>query len=404
MDELLILNFVYGIISTNKSGDFVEDADDKEAFMRILILSCNTGGGHNSAAAAIKEYFDTKFAEVEIRDALAFDSRLKSMLISRGHVLLYKKAPKLFGAGYHYAEKHPSKPGNESLLYTVMKAGTKALYDYLLENRYDAVLCTHVFASMMMTEVKKLGLSDVKSYFVATDYACYPGIDEVDADAFFIAHKHLIPDYTNYGISEERLIPTGIPIKHAFYHSVSQEKAKHLLNIPEEKKVLLLMCGSMGCGPIYRLGKRLLQNLPSDFVLAVICGSNKKLEKKFNRLKSDQLIVVGFTDRMNLYMDASHLIMTKPGGLSSTEAASKAIPMVLMNVVAGCETRNLDFFLKNGFAVSGRSLEEILEETSSLLSDDLRIHQISETLRNSFSVYAAGAIGDYVIEKMTEGA
>ena len=190
--------------------------------MKIVILSCNTGGGHNSAAAAIKEYLDSKEIDCEIKDALAFDSRLKSEVISKGHVWLYKKAPAVFGAGYHYAEKHPSKPGNESMMYIIMKSGTDALRNYLIENEIDAVICTHVFASMMMTELKNEEDFSVKSYFVATDYTCYPGVDEVIADAFFIAHPHLIPDYTNFGIPEEKLVPTGIPIKRAFYLSANQ--------------------------------------------------------------------------------------------------------------------------------------------------------------------------------------
>ncbi|MBQ8496906.1 MAG: hypothetical protein IJ489_05545 [Clostridia bacterium] len=373
--------------------------------MKIVILSCNTGGGHNSAAAAIKEYLDSKAIDCEIKDALAFDSRLKSEVISKGHVLLYKKAPTLFGAGYHYAEKHPSKPGNESMLYMIMKSGTDSLHDYLIENEVDAVICTHVFASMMMTELKNDEDFHVKSYFVATDYTCYPGVDEVIADAFFIAHPHLIPDYTNFGIPEEKLVPTGIPIKRAFYRSLAQEKAKEMLDLPKDKKIVLLMCGSMGCGPIFKLGKMLLKSLPEDSFLAVICGSNQKLVKKFEKIATeDKMRVVGYTNKMNLYMDAAYVVMTKPGGLSSTEAATKALPMVLMNVVAGCETRNLDFFLRNGFAVSAKNLKGLSDEAVAFLWDEIRAKTTSDLLKEEFSTYAAGEIGDYVIDAVYDNA
>ena len=366
--------------------------------MKILILSCNTGGGHNSAAAAIKEYFDSKDIYSEIQDALAFDSRLKSDIISKGHIMLYKKAPGLFGAGYRFAEKHPSKPGTESLTYVIMKRGTEKLRDYLNENHFDAVLCTHVFACMMMTEVKKCYNLLIRSYFIATDYASYPGIEEVKADAFFIAHEYLIPEYLNYGVDEQLLIPTGIPIKHAFYNSLSREKARDFLGLPKDKRIILLMCGSMGCGPVYKLGKELLKKLPEDAKLVVVCGSNEKLVKKFEKLASDsRLRVIGFTNKMNIYMDACDVVMTKPGGLSSTESATKALPMVLMNVVAGCETRNLDFFLNHEFAFSSETLDGLADEAISLLTDEEKIGNIRSRLRESFSVYAAGMIGDYVI-------
>ena len=367
-------------------------------FMRILILSCNTGGGHNSAAAALKEYFDSKNIFCEVRDALAFDSRLKSDIISKGDILLYKKAPKLFAFGYRFAEKHPSKPGYESLMYTIMKSGTEKLYDYLCDNDFQAVLCTHVFAGMMMTEIRKRYDSDVRFYFVATDYASYPGIEEVHADAYFIANKNLIPDYMDYGISENALIPVGIPIKRAFYKSLSKERAKEILGLPQDKRAVLLMCGSIGCGPIYNLGMKILKKLPDDTVLVVICGSNEKLFKKFQKYTgSDNLHVVGYTNKMNIYMDACDMVVTKPGGLSSTESATKLLPMVLMGEPVACEVRNMEFFLKNDFAVTSDTLDGLADETAALLNDSEKMSEVIDLLKSTFSIYSAGVIGDYVI-------
>ena len=373
--------------------------------MKILILSCNTGGGHNSAAAAVKEYFGFKGVFCEVQDALAFDSKLKSEIISKSNMLLYKKTPKLFGASYHYLEDHPSKSGHESLIYTVMKRGTEKLHEYLSENHYDAVICTHVFAGMMMTELKKRYEVSIRSYFVATDYASYPGIEEVKVDAYFIAHRHLISDYVRYGVEEDKLIPTGIPIKRAFYKALPKEKARAFLGLPQEKKIILLMGGSLGCGPIYKFGKRILKNMPEDTKLVVICGSNEKLVKKFEKLSSDEdLRVVGFTDKMNIYMDACDAVITKPGGLSSTESAAKSLPMVLMGDAIGCETRNLDFFLNNGLAVSAQTLEGLANEAIGLLSDDEKMEKIKALLGESFCGYSAGMIGDYVIAAIGNGA
>lgn len=371
--------------------------------MKILILSCNTGSGHNSAAAAIKEYFDSKEIYCEILDALAFDSRLKSEIVSKGHLLLYKKATGLFGAGYQFAEKHPPKHGKESVLYTVMKRGSDKLYEYLRENCFDAVLCTHVFAGMMMTEIKKCYPIAARVYFTATDYASYPGIEEVEADAFFIAHESMDIDYIRYGIEKHKLIPAGIPIKRAFHKSLSKEKARDFLGLPQNKKVLLLMCGNMDNAPVLKLGKLLLKKLPEDSKLVVVCGSNEKLVDKFEKLSSgENLRAVGFTNKMNVYMDACDAVITKPGGLSSTEAAVKNIPMVLLNTAMGCETRNLDFFLNGGFAVSADTAEGIADEAAALLADNERMEEMKTLLRESFFVYSAGTIGEYVISDIAD--
>ena len=131
--------------------------------MKILILSCNTGGGHNSAALAMREYFDTVGAECEIRDALAFKSEVKSKIISQGHVLIYKKAPHLFGAGYRYLEQHPPKPGQTSVIYDSVKNDSEELYDFLSQNAFDVILCTHLFAAMIVTEMKKKFAFSIKT-------------------------------------------------------------------------------------------------------------------------------------------------------------------------------------------------------------------------------------------------
>ena len=132
--------------------------------------------------------------------------------------------------------------------------------------------------------------------------------------------------------------------------------------------------------------------------MVVVCGSNEKLVNKFEKLSADQnLRVIGFTNKMNIYMDACDVVMTKPGGLSSTESATKMLPMVLMNVVAGCETRNLNFFLNNEFAVSAETLEGLADEAIALLEDEEKMEQIKTLLNESFSVYSAGMIGDHVI-------
>ena len=232
--------------------------------MRLLILSCNTGEGHNSAAKAIREYFLSNNDECDIKDALAFWSPEKSKLISKGHVLIYRKFPKLFGVSYRFEENHPPKDGDESLIYELVIKGCNSLYEFLQTEKYDAVVCTHVFSAMMMTELKKRRKINIRSYFVATDYTCSPGVNQTAMDAYFIPHKKLIKEFADNGLPMSRIIPSGIPVRRDFYNKTEPQKAKRTLSLPQDKRVALLMCGSMGCGPIKDLAELLPQQLPED--------------------------------------------------------------------------------------------------------------------------------------------
>ena len=370
--------------------------------MKILILSCNTGGGHNSAALAMREYFDTVGAECEIRDALAFKSEVKSKIISQGHVLVYKKAPHLFGAGYRYLEQHPPKPGQTSVIYDSVKNDSEELYDFLSQNTFDVILCTHLFAAMIVTEMKKKFDFSVKTYLIVTDYTCYPGMNEITIDRIFIPHPLMLSEYEENGIPLEKITPTGIPVKASFYQRTSALDAKKALGLDESKRMVLIMCGSMGAGPIPELAESLIQKLPADTMLTVICGSNEKLYKKFQKMDlSERVRVVGFTDCVSLYMDASDVILTKPGGLSATESATKGIPMVLVDAVPGCETKNMDFFIQNGFALTANDPEGLSNAVMSLLFDHKKRENMLTLQKKSFSSYAAQTIGKVIVSEAT---
>lgn len=367
--------------------------------MRLLILSCNTGEGHNSAARALKGYFETQNISCEIKDSLAFWSPEKSKIISKGHVFIYRKMPKLFGISYRFEENHPPKVGDESLIYDLVIRGCDSLYEYLTENTYDAIICTHVFSAMMITELKKRRKCSVKSYFVATDYTCSPGVSQTALDKYFIPHKKLIKEFCENGIPESKLVPSGIPVRMDFYKRTDPKEAKDLLSLPQDRKVVLLMCGSMGCGPIKTLAEYLPQQIPYNSLLVVICGNNRRLYKSLTKYPlPDNMRVLGFTSRMPLYMDAADLILTKPGGLSTTEAAVKALPMLFIDAVPGCETRNIEFFLKNGFADMRDSVLGLCDTVCDLLENDEKLKKMSAVLETEFAGCAAQSISKYIIK------
>ena len=367
--------------------------------MRLIILSCNTGEGHNSAAKAIKERFEKSGHECVIKDALAYWSPEKSKLISKGHVFIYRRLPKLFGISYNFEENHPPKDGDQSLMYDLVIKGCDSLYEDLMSCGYDKIICTHVFPSMMVTELKKRKNLDIPSYFVATDYTCSPGVSQTNMDGYFIPNKKLISEFSLCGLDEKRLIPTGIPVLNKFYGRTEKEKAKHTLGLPENKRVVLLMCGSMGCGPIKNLTEYLPMQIPEDSVLVVICGNNRKLHSSLLKQEpSENVRIIGYTTRISLYMDAAEFILTKPGGLSSTEAATKGLPMIFIDAVPGCETRNIDFFLKYGFADMRESVIEICDLVCDFLENPDLTQKMSAALKAEFSENAAEKIYNFVNE------
>ena len=322
--------------------------------MRVLILSANTGGGHNSTARALAEQLERLGADCEIADTLAFISETVSDFISWGHSYVYRKLPRLFGIGYRFEEKH-----TPHFMYEQCAKGAEALHKKLNEGNFDAVLCVHVFSGLMVTAVRERYHLMTPAYFVATDYTCSPGVSEMKLDGYFVPHRMLFGEFVRNGIRADKMFATGIPIGAEFYQKIDRAEARRSLGLPEDRRIVLLSCGSMGCGHLDKNALTVAQHLPSDAMLIVLCGKNEKSYEELSPLASERMQVLGFTDRVATYMSAADLYITKPGGLTTSESIAKRLPMVLIEAVPGLETRNYDFLIGNGVAIGAKNWRQV---------------------------------------------
>ncbi|HZJ90727.1 MAG TPA: glycosyltransferase [Oscillospiraceae bacterium] len=350
---------------------------------KVLLLSCSTGQGHNSCAKAIKEYFSLQGVDCEIRDALDFVSVRFAAFISWGHSFVYRHLPGLFQWGYRRSENKSSSFGETSTVYRFFASHTKKLRQYIIDESFDAVICTHQVGALMLSHIQKKASLDVQTAFVATDYTCYPGLHACYLEKNFISGEEQIEAYLECGIPQNQIIASGIPVRPDIFEHREKGEAKRQLNIKGSSCHLLMMSGSMGCGPMKKILRYVVEELPDNTEITVICGTNKRLYRSLNRkYKIDSRIhIVGYTDEVSLYMDASDLYLTKPGGISVTEAAAKKLPMVFVNAVAGCEQYNMDFFVEIGAAVTAGTDREIATKSISLLCSATERGNMVERLR-----------------------
>ncbi|MGM9662353.1 MAG: glycosyltransferase [Oscillospiraceae bacterium] len=359
--------------------------------MKILILTCNTGEGHNSTAAAIQEELRRQGAECDTADALAFLSPRISSLVSGAHVMIYRKAPRVFAAGYRMEEKHVSKR-----LFRVLFSETDKLENYLLRGGYDGVVCAHVFPGLMMTNLRRAGRLTVPQFFVATDYTCSPGVGEMLMDAWFIPQAELTEEFVSCGVPRDRIVVSGIPARSCFSQRGSRKEARRALGLPETGRMALLCCGSMGCGPMEKLAEGLSEELPADAFLTVVCGTNEHLRQTLEERALARTFVVGFTREMERYMDAADLYLTKAGGLSTTEALMKGLPLLYVDAVGGCEMRNRDFMLRHGFALGAESNRELPALAADCLRQPERLEEMLRRREGAFCGHAAAVVAEYV--------
>lgn len=356
---------------------------ESETRMRMLILTCNTGEGHNSCAKAIQETCTARGDVCDILDSLTLISKYISSLVAWGHTTIYRRLPWLSRFGYAYSEKHPALFQENSLVFKLLTKGTEQLHDHIVQGNYDTVVCAHVAPALLLTQMQKTLPAPIHTAFLATDYTCSPIVQQTHLDRYFIPDSSLSNEFVCPNIPAEHITASGIPIRQMFFERSDPSEARAQLGIGPKDSHLVMMCGSMGCGPMKALTKQLSKMLPSSHHLTIVCGSNKRLHTCLQRRYSDcpNIHVEGFVRNMSALMDSADLYLTKPGGLSSTEAAAKALPMVCIDAVAGCEAYNLKFFVTLGGAVTADSVHELAIKCRDLLEDRAERRKMSDALQ-----------------------
>ena len=368
--------------------------------MKILILSCNTGEGHHSAALALQEVLEEQQVSNEIIDPVSFAGDTASEKICDIYNSMIQNNPKAFGFIYHMGEAY-NQTFKHSPVYFANSLYVKKLLSYIQSNGFDAVICTHLYGMEAMTAIQKKLNVHIPSYGVLTDYTYIPFFSDTKLDGYFIPHSDLKQDLIQKGFTDTMLSPTGIPTSKRFRNHISKEIARNLLMIPQNKKIYLIMTGGVGCGNISAICDGLLKNEMDDFVAYILAGKNHTLQENLNKIyQNDRRIqCVGFTHKVNEYMNAADVLITKPGGLSSTEAAVANIPLIHYITIPGCETSNAIFFASHGMSWKTENPHEAAKLAVKLVHDENAVQNMCQRQASEINPHAAQEIIRKIIAK-----
>lgn len=372
--------------------------------MEALILSCGTGGGHDSAAKAVLEEMERRGHHAVMMNPYTLKSDRLAGGINTTYISIARDVPGAFGAVYKLGDLYRRLPFR-SPVYFVNQGMDGVLEDYLSEHPCDIVLTTHLFGAEILTNMKLHGIPVPKTLFIATDYVCIPFTEETQCDAYVIPAADLAEDFSGRGIPAEKLHPLGIPTALCFRGEESRESIRLRLGLEPDRKYVLIAGGSMGGGGIARSIQKLQAHFAGqeEVSLIVVCGSNRAL---FNRLKDNPcpgMTVMGYCDDMASYLRACDLFITKPGGLSSTEAAVCGVSIFHTALIPGCETFNARYFSSHGMSVCGNIDDSFLSELDRFLKDPRLGSAMAECQKRGVNPLAAADICD-LAESMASGA
>ena len=351
---------------------------------KVLILYAKYGGGHLSAATAIQTYLEENFyytVEVKCVDCVEYYSKFLSDVTTNAYKNLAKKAPKLWKKIYYGSKK--GFLANVSAKANLLMA--KKMLSLLNEFSPDIVVSTHPFSSQMLGILKEQKKIDCKTATVLTDFAPHDQwlIGKEYCDYFFVSTNKMRQDLIDlYGVSEKKVFATGVPLSSKFSEKIDDDKtySTYRLN-PNKKMILFFGGGEFGLGQ--KRTVEILKSLTShldEYQIVAISGRNKKMNNEFlklyENLQNEDLHIIKYTKDVPSLMHISSLVVTKPGGLTSSESLASNLPILIINPIPGQEEENAEFLESSGSAVWLKKDDNIDEVINSLLNNPQRLEKM----------------------------
>ncbi len=338
--------------------------------MRILIATVTAGGGHLAAAAALEEAWRAVRPDdvVEKIDLLKLFSPLHRKLYSDGYVKLVERAPDLWGMMF-------AKSDNPKLLQKLKRIQRKfpsrskqRFARHVKQFKPDAVLCTHFLPLETLTPLreKKSGIQPFVAC-VVTDFEAHALWMESCVDLYCVAAEETKARLVARGTDPKNVVATGIPIAAKFSSKPDEKAVRKNYGLRSDLPVLLVLSGGFGMGPVAEILAE-LDKSPAQFQSLVVTGRNEELRRELAAHdRRHPTHVLGFSTNMHELMAVADLIITKPGGLTTSEALAMGKPLFILNPIPGQEAANSDFLLEHGAAAKANRVEDLPYRIEQLL-------------------------------------
>jgi processive 1,2-diacylglycerol beta-glucosyltransferase len=365
---------------------------------RVLLLSASSGAGHVRAAQALEKAFSARGdCVVEHIDAIHYVSKLFQRIYDKAYISMVRRAPELMGVLYDRTDL----PWNHLRRRLAMdRLNTQPMIRMLKKVQPDLCVATHFLPGEIIAWLVARKKLRAHNAIVVTDYDVHAMWLCRTVARYYVALQESVEYLAAIGVPREKLRVTGIPVDPSFAEPTSRAEARRHLRLDLHATTLLVSAGGEGVGPIEQLVRGLLQ-MQRPWQIVAIAGKSEKMRKRLEALSQQsgalpggapRLCAVGFTTEMHQYMAAADLLVGKAGGLTTSEALARNLPIALTEPIPGQEERNADHLLEAGAAIRCNNLPVAAWKVAALLDDPGRLQKMREAARQMARPNAAANI------------
>lgn len=355
---------------------------------KIVILTTNYGNGHLQVARALEEQFAFKRnVDVVVRDIYKNTNPRLHELTKKLYLKSYTRGGGHLYRLFYYGSQEISKRKHTP----IFPYGYSELKKIIAEEQPDAIINTfptHTVPYYLMKTKKA-----ITTYNVVTDYCIHHAWIHPRIDKYFVATKQLQAQLMDSGVNKNKIVISGIPVLQQFEQSYTCQTLLNKYQLNPNLKTILIIAGAYG---VSKEMKYVCDYLKEDERLQVliVCGKNKQL---YNQLQmkyqgEKHIRIFGYVTHMAELLQLATCVITKPGGITLTEAVVKNVPIILPRATPGQEKENAVFFESLGAAILSGKLEHLVEETRHLVYDEEKLKQMKEALANIYVPHAAETV------------
>ena len=371
---------------------------------KVLVLYGTYGGGHLSAAKAIKKEIEERYDNVDCMmiDCIEYIDKYFNKATTLLYKELAKKAPLLWKTTYDIAKKgiaaRINTDNNKLMSYKLLKL--------IKEYEPDLIVNTHPFGSTMCGYLKKQEKIDMRIATILTDFHIHPQwlVYGDYIDYFFVSNNQMREDMIEAGIDSGKITVSGIPVNEKFLEKFDRNKICEKIGLDPEKEIVLFFAGGefgLGRSVTLKVFETLIELSP-DLQVVAISGRNPKMYGVFNNIvekegASKRIKVLEFTDKVPELMSISKFVITKAGGLTLTESLTSNLPIIIINPIPGQEEENAQFLVDSNVAILIKDSDNISRTMKYLFKAD-KIENMGKSIDILSKPDSTKYICDYVLK------
>ena len=372
--------------------------------MRVLIATVTAGGGHLAAASALEESWKELRPDdvLQCVDVLQFASKLYRNIYTETYVKIIAHAPELYALVFKKTDNQEQVRKMSSFRRTFARRTNTGFIRHVKLFKPDVILCTHYMPLEIFChpqDAEKIG--NPFTACIVTDFEAHSFWLEPAADFYCVAAKETMESVIARGANRDTVAVTGIPISSKFSLPIDPLAVRKSMGLRDDLPTLLVLGGGFGMGPVADILEQ-LDKTPGEFQTVVVSGRNTELRQELSiRDYVHPTRVIGFSNKMHELMTVADLIITKPGGLTTSEALALGRPLFILNPIPGQEAANSDFLLERGAAAKVNRVEDLPFRLQELLGSK-KLSEMRHAAKSLGRPDAAKVICNQVLQRFEQ--